>query len=206
MGRTPRGAIALAQRRQQVADLYLQGWTQGAIAKETGVAQGTVCNDLKVIRQMWKESAVDDFEVWKQTELRRLERVEREAWSAWERSQKPAQEARFQDGAANGRSQKTVRNQYGDPRFLEVVLKCVSGRRSILGLDAQPQVVENHVSIHLSTEERNQHINALLAELRSQCLPDVTPESQAVLSQVIEVENDYDDSGCGPARETGSDE
>jgi len=36
-GTTPNGAIA--QRRQQVADLYLQGWTQCEIAEHVRVIQ-----------------------------------------------------------------------------------------------------------------------------------------------------------------------
>ncbi len=87
-------------------------------------------------------------------------------WSAWERSQKPAQSARFQEGAGAGRSDKTVRNQYGDSRFLELVLKCSSERRVLLKLNLETPVVQNNVSIQLTHDEREQHITALLLELQ----------------------------------------
>jgi len=85
--------LAILKRRRTVADLYLQGWTQIAIAEELGVAQPTISDDLKRIRAQWRESGVRDFDEARQLELMKLDRIEREAWSAWERSQKPAQSA-----------------------------------------------------------------------------------------------------------------
>lgn len=171
MAKTPRRELALAHRREQVVDLYLQGWTQGAIAKQLGVAQATISSDLKAIRQLWQDSAVRDFDVCREIEIQKLNRIEREAWAAWERSQKPAQSARFDEGGLGGRSQKTVRNQYGDPRFLEIALRCNASRRALLGLDVQPAIVQNNLTIQLSSEERERHIAALLGELGTRLLP-----------------------------------
>src|SRR5262249_36838283 len=60
---------------------------------------------------------------------------EREANRAWERSQKPGQEARMQGDAPNQRTQKRVKNQYSDPRFLEAGRKRIADRRPLLRLD-----------------------------------------------------------------------
>ena len=78
---------AVAERRQKVADLYLQGWTQARIGEHFGLNQKTISNDLTRIRQEWRESAIRDFDEAREIELRKLDRIEREAWAAWERSQ-----------------------------------------------------------------------------------------------------------------------
>lgn len=123
--------VSIAKRRQRVADLYIQGWTQMAIAAELGIAQATVSMDLKRVQQAWRESSIRDFDLAREVELQKLIRIEREAWAAWERSQKPAQEARVKEGNAT----KTVKTRSGDARFLEIVLRCIVGRRELLALD-----------------------------------------------------------------------
>ena len=95
---------------------------------------------------------------------------------------------RFREGTGKGQGEKTLRNQYGDPRFLEQVLKCSAGRRALLGLDAQVPVVENHVSIHLSTEERERHILALLAEMAGRINGDGHGHVLPAPSDIIDVE------------------
>ena len=67
--------LAILKRRQAVSDLYLQGWTQTAIAEELAVAQPTVCDDLQRTRQEWRESAVRDFDESRQMELMKLDRI-----------------------------------------------------------------------------------------------------------------------------------
>ena len=156
--------LELAIRRQRVAELHLQGWTQQAIAEDVGIVQSVVFNDLKHIRKEWRESAIRDFDAMRDEELRRLERIERESWEAWERSQKPAQSARIAEGGT-GKGHKTVKGQVGNPKFLDVVLKCIESRRSMLGLDAPTKVAQTTPDGKaLSSEERQTVINAILIE------------------------------------------
>ena len=91
MGRTPTETAQIARRRQQVAELYVKGWFQTAIAEELGVSQTTVCHDLKAIRKQWRESSIRDFDAARERELCKLDLLEREAWAAWQRSQEPAE-------------------------------------------------------------------------------------------------------------------
>lgn len=72
--------LALLQRRSRVAALYLQGWTRDNIALELGCAQGTVSQDLEVVREMWAESVKHTLEQLRVEELARLKRVEATAW------------------------------------------------------------------------------------------------------------------------------
>lgn len=127
--------LELVRRRQQIAELYLQGWTQTAIAERLTISQSMVSDDLKSIRREWRASAIRDFDLAQAEELQKLDRIEREAWAAWERSQKPAQSAVMDGAGAAQPTRKTIRTQYGDPRLLEVVLKCNAARRTMLALD-----------------------------------------------------------------------
>src|SRR4051794_20268826 len=91
----------IAQRRKNVAELYIQGWNQTAIAEKLGMGQSTVCYDLQKLQKEWRESRVRDFDAARELEIQKIDRLEREAWAAWERSQKPSQSAEFKDDAVN---------------------------------------------------------------------------------------------------------
>ena len=80
------------------------------------MAQPTICDDLKRIRAEWRESAVRDFDEARQLELMKLERIEREAWSAWDQSKKPAQSAVVTSEGAAQKTRKSMKNQHGDHR------------------------------------------------------------------------------------------
>jgi len=147
---------AMMERRRQVANLYLQGKTQWAIARAVKVSQGTVSNDLAAVREDWLASALRDFDAMKAEELARLDRLEAVAWEGWERScrdavsthQRTVQEREVRRKAAGkngtaGRSrmapvrkveQRTAKGQAGDPRFLERVAWCVETRLKLMGL------------------------------------------------------------------------
>ena len=128
----------IQQRRKEVAELYVQGWTQTQIAEKLNVTQACVCIDLQKLQKEWRESRIRDFDTARELEIQKLDRLEREAWAAWERSQKPSQSAEFKDDAVNTPTKKRVKNQNGDPRFLVVVHQCIASRRALLGLDALP--------------------------------------------------------------------
>jgi hypothetical protein len=127
------------RRRRQIAELYVQRHTQAMIADKLGISQATVSADIKRIRREWRVSTLRDFDTACELELRQLDRVEREAWELFERSQKPAQSAVIGDG--NGApTRKSVKNRDGDIRALDVILKCGAARRALLGLDAPTRI------------------------------------------------------------------
>jgi hypothetical protein len=168
MSDSMRQTLALAERRQQVADLYLQGWSQGTIAKTLDIAQSTVSDDLQTIREEWRASSIRDFELARQMELLKLERIEREAWAAWERSQKPSQSADIRDGdqsASPAPTRKRIKNQYGDPRFLSQIAQCISCRRALLGLDLGTITTELPIN-GLTLETQRDRIITVIESLR----------------------------------------
>ncbi len=123
-------------RRTQVTDLYLMKQKQAAIARELGVSQATISNDLKAIRKEWMKSRLRNTDEAIMEEVKSLEVVEREAWDGWQRSQKPAETTRIIQKNGEKRAEKTVRERTGDPRFLRVVLSAIEKRHKLLGLDA----------------------------------------------------------------------
>jgi predicted transcriptional regulator len=160
----PDKKLAILERRQIEADLYLQGWTQCKIAEHMGVDQKTVSNDLKAIRAQWRESAIRDFDEAREIELKKIDRIEREAWAAWERSQKPLQTATTSDETHQRKTRRQMKNQNGDPRFLEQVHKCIASRRALLGLDAP---IRTEIETDgFSTTERRDRIITVVAALR----------------------------------------
>ena len=165
-GSTPAKKTDIARRREQVAELYVRGSTQCEIAAALGVSQPTVCFDLKAIQKHWKESAIFDFNTAVGRELLKLEQLEREAWKAWERSQKPSQSAVVRGQGTNGDSAKTIRSRDGDPRFLEVIFKCSASRRALLGLDAAPAPREGGTTdVNVTVEVRRERVLGLIATL-----------------------------------------
>lgn len=134
--------------RDRISGMYLKGYSQRQIRDAVNegrpvqkhITQQQVSEDLKVIRGEWRASAVRNFDEAKEEELQKLNRMEHEAWMAWERSQKDAtvtsaEKSENEDGT---RSKTRIQReeQVGDPRFLQTAMQCVDRRCKILGLDA----------------------------------------------------------------------
>jgi predicted transcriptional regulator len=140
MGRSRQEDVHIEQRRRQIATLYLKGTPQAEIARELGVSQGTVSSDLKAIRREWRDSRIRDFDEVVDVELKKIDQLEREAWSGWERSQQPAETTKVTLDGAGKKAQKVTQQQTGDPRFLEQIQRCIATRRALLGLDAPTRI------------------------------------------------------------------
>lgn len=153
------------ERRKEVAQMHVQGYTQAQIAEQLVISQATVCGDLKAIEKEWRDSAVRDFDLCREREIRKLSLIEQEAWRAWERSQKPQQSADLPGDESNRPTKKRIRNQYGDPRFLALVNQCIASRRALLGLDLDSLSLESDPHAHANLEERRHRVLALVTAL-----------------------------------------
>lgn len=133
-----RSSTQLAQHRQEIASRYLRGEYQADIARDLGISQQTVSLDLKAIRAAWLASSIRDYDAAIAQELARIDEVEREYWSAWEKS-KQDKEITYQEAGGDGHKKKVSlrrEGQAGMPAFLDGVLKCIERRCRLLGLDA----------------------------------------------------------------------
>jgi hypothetical protein len=139
-GRKGRSPDQIRKDRAEVAHLYLQGWTQAEIGGRLGLSRQQVGYDLGAIREDWQQSTLTDFNARKAEELARIDRLEREYWSAWEASKQERQTSTTEqttDGDGD-RLRAAIRKveQTGDPRYLAGVQWCVEQRCKILGLHA----------------------------------------------------------------------
>jgi hypothetical protein len=145
----------LARDRRRIADLYLQGWIQADIAKEIDISPATVSRDIKFLQKEWQESTLVDIDAAKSQELAKIDRLEREYWTAWERSCEDAEtitqktkgvvkRRQEEDGTfvaeRPAEATKTSKGQAGDPRFLAGVQWCIERRCKILGIDAPTSI------------------------------------------------------------------
>src|SRR5579872_27422 len=95
-----RPTSGVIERRRQVADYALMGWTQAAIARHLQIPQGTVSRDLAAMRQFWRDFPVHDFEQVRREQLQKVDLVESEAWAAWKLSLEPQRTASVTHGKA----------------------------------------------------------------------------------------------------------
>jgi hypothetical protein len=142
----------LLERRKRTAELYLQCLSMAEIGKQLGVSAMTVCKDMAWCRAQWRTKCTDAIEVQKNRELGRIDHIEAEAWRAWDRTiglhevktTKTTTVSAAGDNADISIPADEITRKHerlaGDPRFLEIALKCVDSRRKILGLDAPSQV------------------------------------------------------------------
>jgi len=81
--------LEILERRKTVSELYLRGWTQWQIGQHVGFDQGTICEDLKVIRKLWLAESVTKFDEAKAEEMAKIDLLESTAWNAWLKSCDP---------------------------------------------------------------------------------------------------------------------
>lgn len=159
-GSPKRTAVEIDRDRADIARLYLEGKTQTEIAetlsqlRNYSLSQPTIVADLKVVRERWLSSAVEDYEQTKMIELARLDEEELIAKTAWEDSRKPRRKERTRTGTNDGKPYEEFmeesENRDGNPAFLARLESIRLRRCTILGFDAQ---------------HRSQNINAAIDTL-----------------------------------------
>lgn len=166
--------------RNKIADLYLRGYGIGRIAahvsetSDYSVSGATVSAHLKVVQKGWFDKREKDVAQRINTELLRLNEVEYEAWQAWKRSCKtktkrtrkskgtPFKNAAGQDAikALSISEIEQSEEMVGDPRFLDIIAKCVDTRLQWItkGMDERPTAnttnITNNTVLVMSKQER----------------------------------------------------
>jgi hypothetical protein len=129
-------------RRHQVAELYLGGKYQVEIARLVGVSQQQVSLDLKAVQRAWLASSIRNFDEVKAEQLAKIDRIEREAWSAWERSLQVREVTVQEVIEGEHRTHKVSRRKEpggGDPRYLQIAQRCIDQRIDLLGIGASAE-------------------------------------------------------------------
>ena len=139
----------ISERRKRVAELYLQGWWQTEIAKEVKVTQSQVSQDLSVLRRLWQQSAMVNIDKIKAKELAKIDRLESEYWTAWNKSKTDYQRViskqignKVGEEIRNIHAEKTLQDIIlsGDARFLQGIQWCINKRCEIFGINAPKEI------------------------------------------------------------------
>jgi hypothetical protein len=153
--RPHRSQLQREHDRARVAELLLQkGMSARRIAKEFGLSASSVRRDIKALRAEWKRERLQDHDSWVARQLAELSMTQRAAWDGWQRSLLPTSKrstrskgvTRKPDQQHGGKVQiraddvlqfeQMAREEStsGDPRFLEIVERCITSRSKLLGL------------------------------------------------------------------------
>lgn len=144
------------ERRQTIARLYVQGYTQFAIAKVVGLCQQTISTELVSIRKEWLESRLKTYDERMSKELTALDMQESALWEAWYNSCKqeiintitqkkvrPTRRKRKKNDPDESsddleiteeHSRTVTRQLHGDPRFMAEITKVRELRCKLMGL------------------------------------------------------------------------
>lgn len=147
------------QRREQISDLYLQGFPQYIIAEKVEVTQSQVSKDLKALSQIWQRTSLVNIDKIKAEDLAKIDQLERKYYEGWERSIRVQTTRKKKKTASGGKvsreSAKEKKDLIGNPRFLDGVMKCISKREEILGYGApQKKSIEANLNIESLTDEQ----------------------------------------------------
>jgi len=176
---TMRSKSQLAADRRNVAELYLKGHGIMQIAALLGMSHSTVSADLAYLRDEWVKCAAKSFDQKRAEQLERLDKLEREAWHGWERSQQhsekhivkttnapPLPGATQRPGPSRTESTAERVDRIGDPRFLNLIREIIIERARLLGLHEPEEVSHTH-TLQVKTT-REQLPPAAVAEMDSE--------------------------------------
>ena len=158
------------------------------LKKTTGseITQAVISRDIKEIKKRWAESEISNIDERIVQELTKIDLVEREAYLAWEKSKgskftisekkviatadnkqtvvtdkgelvvEPTNETQIGLAERTTKQEETV----GDPRWLDIINKCIDRRIRLLGLDAPKKII-----IEDETEEQQAEIQSRKAQI-----------------------------------------
>lgn len=121
--------------KTHIARLYLEGYSQNAMSKwisentEMYVSPMSISTYTKQVLQEWHDARVNDIDLRITAELMRLDRVEQEAWAAWERSKFDKVKYTKKNNDFYGAEDITETTEsVGDVKFLELARQCILDR------------------------------------------------------------------------------
>ena len=181
-------AIDLERRRFRVARMFRMGMTQQEIAAELRIAQSTVSEDLKIVREEWKKHRVMAWDDRLAELAGEIGGVRAEAWQAWDRSlrevetkttARTSETAGGPEGGESGpegavaaaatiRKQRSRKSGVGNPRFLDIILQTVERECRLFGIDAPLKFAQTDPTGQKESQQKTSESEtqiALLCEL-----------------------------------------
>lgn len=200
--------------------LYVKGISQMEIARQLGISQGQVSNDLKRLLKHWEDTRLDEIDRYKHEQLLRINMIEEEMWTAWEKSKTKGKRtvAMSKSGdvadavdSVTGRKVKVDAEKYwragtteeepvaGDMQYMNGIMWCQQERAKIVGLYAPKKVAAtdptgNFEAVGSAKEELMGMLSGIVKRMKPE-----TPEEQnyveGVLVNQLEADNTKEVSG-----------
>lgn len=156
-GRSPNKILkarAREERRARVGDMVLTGRSLSYIASVIGVGLATVERDLKRLQDEWRTRQADGHDARVARQIARLDRIEAEAWGAWEQSKKPAERTVTRSvqkaGGDSLHSELVKTERVGDAAFIASLTRLQQLRMEIEGTKAP---VRADVEVRLGVDD-----------------------------------------------------
>ncbi len=168
--KTSADVTAQEMRQEKVAGLYVRNVRLKDICAECDISMCTLMLDLATIRKRWRESAQEDWLERVTNELAKLDAIESEAWSKWEKSQGQVKVRTEKEKPTGPETEVKTSTCIGDPRFLEIVLSCSDRRRKMLGLDAPSKVeatIKNESGPPPTREQMRDEVRSVIERMRT---------------------------------------
>lgn len=153
-------SIVREKLKGQVADLYLRGLSYRSIKavldEERGqsISIATIGKYVNGTIEEWKGERLAALDDIKETELRRINKLETTYWNAWEKSVQEHKKTADKKKSTVDRKGKSnvnkvensimLEERYGNPQYLAGIQWCISMRCKILGIEA-PQITDINV-------------------------------------------------------------
>ena len=125
------------QRIATVARGIVSGRTQQALAEEFGVSQQQIAKDWSIAITRWRDSELVDVNEVRNKQLAELDAVKHAAWEAWWASLEDREKVVTEQQGDNGTPRVKVEKETkgGDPRYLDVIIRCCEREARLIGLD-----------------------------------------------------------------------
>jgi len=121
---SPKKKADIIKRRDRVAKLYFdEDMQQYDIAKELGVSQGTISNDIKALQKEWTTRTHHDIDRIKNRQLAMLDYIRDELFKAWENSEKGYRDASIIKQLHDNATQRTKLMGLDAPKRIEQDIK-----------------------------------------------------------------------------------
>lgn len=128
---------------EEIAQLYfVRRWTQARIGDYFGITADAVSKRIKNMKKEWRNSKLENADIFVKQELLKLAKLEEEAWDAWYRSIGKSVSTKTIKGEDDSVSSTIITENelVGDPRFLQRLENISSIRAKLLGLNAPDRI------------------------------------------------------------------
>lgn len=156
------------------ADLFLRGYPYREIAKRLNddlvkrkmdyrLTESMVYYDIQQLLISWKRDQLESIDQYVTAELQKLDKMETEAWNAWELSKqnKTKNKTKKAGNGLMGRqimTEEATETTSGNPRYLDLLLNIQHRRAKMLGFDAPIKIAIPGVNVTVNNE--NERFNA----------------------------------------------